>query len=260
MRALVADVVDASCVDGPGNRYVVFLQGCSFRCVTCHNPHTISPHPTPTSRWVEVDDLAADIARRAPFLSGVTVSGGEATLQWEAVRALFQALAADPATALLTRLVDSNGDCVPEVWEALAPWMHGAMVDLKALDPVVHRELTGRSNGRVLCTIRQLTAIDRLTEVRLLIVPGVNDDAVQVAATARWLAALDPVPPVVVQGFRHEGTRPAARRYRPATTGLLEDVAARLVAGGLPASLVRIRGIVGAEPAPAAEVPVQAGA
>src|SRR5690606_11369667 len=85
-RALVADVVDASCVDGPGNRYVVFLQGCTFRCTTCHNPHTIARRATAGARWTTVHELVDDIAARAPFLSGVTVSGGEATLQWEAVR------------------------------------------------------------------------------------------------------------------------------------------------------------------------------
>lgn len=240
-RALVADVVDASCVDGPGNRYVVFLQGCTFRCVTCHNPHTMAACPVAGAHWVDVADLHAEIAARAPFLSGVTVSGGEATLQWEAVDELFRGLARDPATSALTRLVDSNGDAPPEVWEVLASSMDGAMIDLKALDPGVHRALTGRPNDRVLATIRQLADGDRLTEVRLLIVPGVNDSAEQIAATARWLAALEPIPPVVVQGFRRAGTRRIAHHLPEATTARLEEVAAGLVAGGLPRRLVGLR-------------------
>jgi pyruvate-formate lyase-activating enzyme len=233
-RALVADVVDASCVDGPGNRYVVFLQGCTFNCLTCHNPQTIARQPTAESRWVEIDTLFADIRTKAAFLSGVTVSGGEATLQWGAVHELFQRLAADPATAHLSRLVDSNGDAEADVWRVLATSMHGAMVDLKALDPAVHRVLTGRDNARVLASLRELARLRRLTEVRLLLIPGVNDAPEELTATARWLGALDPVPPVVVQGFRHEGTRPIARRFSEPSADQLASAASILVDHGVP--------------------------
>jgi pyruvate formate lyase activating enzyme len=240
-RALIADVVDASCVDGPGNRYVVFLQGCTFNCLTCHNPHTIACQPTGESRWVDIEELHTDIARKARFLSGVTVSGGEATLQWQAVDELFQRLAADPITAQLTRLVDSNGDAEPHVWNVLANWMHGAMIDLKALDPDVHLALTGRPNTRVLASLRQLTRVERLAEVRLLIVPDVNDEPDQLAATARWLGTLDPVPLVIVQGFRHDGTRPIARHFEEATATHLTTAEAILVEYGLPATRVLVR-------------------
>jgi pyruvate formate lyase activating enzyme len=240
-RALVADVVDASCVDGPGNRYVVFLQGCTFNCLTCHNPHTITCQPTAESHWIDVEELHRDIATKAGFLSGVTVSGGEATLQWEAVHELFQRLTADPLTTNLTRLVDSNGDAEPNVWNVLATSMHGAMIDLKALDPDVHLALTGRANTRVLASLRQLTALDRLAEVRLPIVPGVNDELQQLAATARWLASLDPVPLVIVQGFRHDGTRAIARHFEEATATHLTTAEAILVEYGLPATRVTVR-------------------
>jgi pyruvate formate lyase activating enzyme len=241
-RALVADVVEASFVDGPGNRYVIFLQGCTFNCVTCHNPHTIACGQTEESRWVDVAELLADIRQKAGFLSGVTVSGGEPTRQAEALHALFQQLADDPATARLTRLVDSNGDAEPHTWELLSTVMDAAMIDLKALDPEVHRALTGRPNDRVLASLRQLSRLDRLAEVRLLIVPGANDDAAQIAATARWLGTLDPAPMVVVQGFRHDGARPFAHRFREAGRDDLRTVAATLVEHGLRAAQVAIRG------------------
>src|SRR4029453_1155465 len=118
--------------------YVLFLQGCTFNCPACHNPHTIARRPSAGARWMDIADLHADIASRASFL------GGEPTLEWKAVHELFERLAADPTTAGLTRLVDSNGDADPEVWDVLATSMHGAMIDLKALDPDVHHLLTGR--------------------------------------------------------------------------------------------------------------------
>jgi pyruvate formate lyase activating enzyme len=191
--------------------------------------------------------VVADIAEAAPFLSGVTVSGGEATVQWQFVHELFRWLAEDPATAHLTRLIDTNGDAEPVVWDTLAGSMHGAMVDLKALDPEVHQVLTHRDNARVLASIRQLAELGRLHEVRLLVVPGINDTPEQLAATARWLAELDPAPPVVVQGFRHHGARPAARRWSEATPEDLDAAAARLIEHGLDPrqTVVRAGGRVG---------------
>jgi pyruvate formate lyase activating enzyme len=239
-RGLVADVVEASCVDGPGNRCVVFLQGCTFNCLACHNPHTIACRPTGTTRWVDVDELVDDIVRAAPFISGVTVSGGEATVQWGFVHELFQQLADHPETTGLTRLVDTNGDAEPPVWDVLATSMHGAMVDLKALDPDVHRYLTGRENRRVLDSLRQLAGLGLLTEVRLLLVPDVNDSEEQLEATARFLCGLDrEVPPdvdlpeVVVLGFRHEGTRPVAAAFRDATSVDVDNAVETLTAHGI---------------------------
>ena len=142
------------------------MQGCGFDCLACHNPQTICTRATPNSRWMTTDEVLVDIAAAAPFLSGVTVSGGEATLQWEWVHELFGRLRTEATTSRLTRLVDTNGDAEPFVWSRLAPVMNGAMVDLKALDPEVHRFLTGRSNERVLASLRQLDAAGQLTEVR----------------------------------------------------------------------------------------------
>ena len=234
-RGLVADVVRSSVVDGPGNRYVVFVQGCTFNCVACHNPHTIPRRSTASSCWREVGELVDDIAEVAPFLSGVTVSGGEATTQWQFVAELFRTLADDSRTAGLSRLVDTNGDAEPFVWHELAPWMDGAMVDLKALDPAVHLQLTHRGNQRVLASIEELSGLGRLHEVRLLIVPGVNDSDDQIIATAHWLRRLDPVPPVVILGFRHDGTRPIARRWPEAQDRHLSTVIATLGAHGVAA-------------------------
>lgn len=232
---LLADVVPSSFVDGPGNRYVVFLQGCSFDCLACHNPHTIGRHATAFTHRVEAADLTDEIACVAPFLTGVTVSGGEATVKWEFVRDLFAALRDRPATAHLTRLVDANGDADPDVWTELVPVMDGAMVDLKAIEPDVHRVLTGHGNERVLQSIRLLDRVGRLAEVRLLVIPGVNDAPEHVDATARWLVALGSCPPVTVLGFRHAGTREVARRFREATPADLTTVVERLREGGVSA-------------------------
>ncbi len=213
-RGLVAGLEPFSAVDGPGNRYVVFLQGCRFDCLACHNPATI-PLRRKGSRPVGVDDVLAPIADAAPFLTGVTITGGEPTVQPGFVHELFSRLAADARTARLTRFLDSNGDAPPEVWQLLAPVTDGAMIDLKALDDEAHLVLTGRSNTRVLAAIRDLAGRGLLYEVRLLLVPGINDSDGQLARTAAWLLELDPAIRVRVNAFSPTGTRACARDLRP---------------------------------------------
>jgi pyruvate formate lyase activating enzyme len=206
----IADTIPFSNVDGPGNRFVVFLQGCNFDCAACHNPQTIPGHGGVEGHHPEhrtVHDLLADIRRAAPFISGVTVSGGEATQQPNFLHDLFAAIKRDDELAGLTCMVDSNGGCELEVWDRLAPLMDGAMVDLKNLDDDVHRAMTGQSNRQVLASIEHLQHIGQLYEVRLLLVAGVNDDPEVVRRTGEYLASVDSSMRVKLIGFRRHGAR-----------------------------------------------------
>ncbi len=250
-RGHLNKVLRFSAVDGPGNRFVIFVQGCNFNCVNCHNPYTIAdcnhcglcvdpcpehalaiePGPTvvvdrvactscdicidvcpfdstPLAYEASVGEVISQIRETAKFISGITISGGEATLQPDFVFDLFSAVKADPDLARLTTLVDTNGSAPIALWNRLSPVMDGAMVDLKALDETAHIQLTGARNGPVLESIRHLASIDRLSEVRLLIMPGYNDDPASVDATVTWLRSVDPNMRIVVIGFRNHGVRP----------------------------------------------------
>jgi pyruvate-formate lyase-activating enzyme len=219
---LLADVVPFSWVDGPGNRYVLFLQGCNFACTGCHNPHTI-PLATPRARMVTVDEVVDHIRTTHRFLSGVTVSGGEATLQPGFVGDLFAALRSDPDLAHLTTFIDTNGSAPREVWDRLLPVTDGTMVDLKAFDPEAHLRLTGTTNTTVLTSIRHLAGRGKLYEVRLLLVPSMNDSAEQLRETADWLLSVDPLVRVKVIAFRRHGVRAAARSWPEATPAQRDD-------------------------------------
>lgn len=250
VAGLVNNVIEFSAVDGPGNRFVVFTQGCNLDCVACHNPYTINPcidcgdcvvacpsgalsldgagkvvwdagtctggdtcidvceyDSTPKARTLAVADMVERIRPAAPFLSGITVSGGEATQQPAFVRALFTAVRA--AFPRLTCFVDTNGDTDPATWDLLDPVMDAAMVDLKCLDDAIHRRITGESNARVLESIRLLASRRKLYEVRLLLLAGVNDADDLLAETGRWLASVDPGLRVKVIGYRAHGVRPS---------------------------------------------------
>lgn len=154
----------------------------------------------------------------APYLSGVTVSGGEATLQAPFVAAWFDALHDDPATSGLTRFVDSNGCADDDVWDLLLPRTEGVMLDLKALDLGTHLELpTGSSNFSVLRGLERLAIAGKLAEVRLLVVPDRNDSEETLRATGEFVAKRAPGVPVRVIGFRAHGVRAAARSIREAS-------------------------------------------
>ncbi len=207
----VADTISFSSVDGPGNRFVVFMQGCNFDCVACHNPQTIPGHEPLAGygpRHVHVDDLLVDIRRAAPFIRGVTASGGEATQQPEFLRALFTAIKADSGLCQLSCFVDSNGSTTRSVWDELAPVIDGAMIDLKCLDPDIHRQMTSQPNELVLASIEHLAGLGLLYETRLLLLAGVNDADELLRRTAEWLAAIDPTMRVKLIGFQSHGARP----------------------------------------------------
>ncbi len=207
----VADTISFSSVDGPGNRFVVFLQGCNFDCIACHNPQTIPGHQPLEGHdphHMSVDELLVSIRRAAPFIRGVTASGGEATQQPEFLQALFDGIKRDPDLARLTCFVDSNGATGLSAWDVLAPVMDGAMIDLKCLDSDIHRAMTGQPNDQVLASIEHLERLGLLYEVRLLLMAGVNDDPDLLRRTAEWLAAIDPAMRIKLIGFRAHGARP----------------------------------------------------
>jgi len=275
--ALVSRVLPFSCVDGLGNRLVLFLQGCNFRCPGCHNPHTIRlcddcgdclavcpsgalamsegkvhwqealctdcdacleacpRSANPKTRQMSVAEVLALLRRYGPLLTGVTVSGGEATTQLPFVIALFTAIKAAPDLARLTCLLDSNGSLGETGWQRLVPVLDGAMIDLKGWREPVHLALTGRGRERVLASLRWLAAHDRLAEVRLLLVPGRSDfldatGALEEALTT-FLLSLGPVP-IRLNGFRHHGVRGEALSWPEAGSADLTVLANALKAKG----------------------------
>jgi pyruvate formate lyase activating enzyme len=226
----IAGTLTSSLVDGPGNRFVVFCQGCNLDCLACHNPTTI-PGWSRTANLRSVDDLLAEVHRVAPFLSGITVSGGEPTLQLDFLVALLTRVKAD--LPRLTTLVDSNGTLGVEGWERLGPCLDGAMIDLKAADADLHRRLTGHGNAAVIESLRWLARHGLLAEVRLLVIPGVTDTPAHLARYAEVIGGIDPEVRLRLMGFRHRGVRAAGRRWREAVAEDLDRVAETLRRHGL---------------------------
>lgn len=230
--SLVTDLLPFTWVDGPGNRLVLFFQGCNFDCLACHNPQTIPRESVQAHRW-SVEDIVERVRASMPYIRGVTASGGEATLQWEFLVELFGRIKAEPDLAHLTMFIDSNGHVTQDVWDALLPVTDGVMLDLKALDDALHRELTGESNALVLQSIRNLGSADKLYETRLMLVPDRNDSDAQLRDVAEFLLAVDPMMRIKINHFHAHGTRSPASSWAEADDARRERNRSVLIDAGV---------------------------
>lgn len=177
-------------VDGPGIRFVLFLQGCALQCKYCHNPDTWD---TGTGRTVTVEDVLALIE---PYVSyyrrnggGVTVSGGEPTLQAPFVAQLFRAV--HERLGLHTAL-DTSGFCEPDHAAELLDATDLVLLDLKQLNNERHVWLTSQPNERILRFARRLGERGKPVWVRHVLVPGVTDDAGDLEQLGHTIAEMGP--------------------------------------------------------------------
>ena len=160
-----------------------------------------------------VQEVLEEIRGSMPYISGITVSGGEATIQHDFVHDLFKEIKSRKEFEGLTTFIDSNGNAPQEVWDQLAPFTDGVMLDLKALDEAKHIELTGNSNTVVLDSIKYLDSIRKLYEVRLLLVPGQNDSDKELIDIAVLLRGINPEMRIKINAFKTHGVRALARQW-----------------------------------------------
>ncbi|MCJ7688337.1 MAG: YjjW family glycine radical enzyme activase [Clostridiaceae bacterium] len=230
IKGLVNRIIPFSSVDGPGNRTAIFLQGCNFNCSYCHNPETINVcnscgeclgachynalkikannvmwnpeacskcdeclkfckrNSSPKALNMTVDEVIVEIDKNKSFISGITVSGGECTLQIEFLTDLFR----EVKKMNLTCFIDTNGS-VP-LWEhvELVDVMDKAMVDIKSYDNEEHKKLTGMGNNAVIENVKYLAKLNKIYEIRTVIVPEVLDNYNNVDEISKLMASLNP--------------------------------------------------------------------
>jgi YjjW family glycine radical enzyme activase len=275
LRAPISKILTWSCVDGPGNRMVLFMQGCNFNCATCHNPHTIGQcdscgeclpvcepkalslvdgriafepsvctqcdaclevcpiSANPMVRSYTVQEILNLLHEHAGFLSGITISGGEATMQLPFIRNLFTAMGEDADLRHLTRFIDSNGHLGPIAWKSVLEVTDGVLLDIKAFDPELHVHLTERSNARSLASARLLHEAGKLYELRFLMVPDATDRGEEIDALIEFVQSLDGPVRLKLNAFRTHGVRGTAARWPAMKKERVEAAAEKLVQSGL---------------------------
>lgn len=192
--ALVHSIESCGTLDGPGLRFVLFLQGCLMRCLYCHNRDTWDMHP-PGVRSMTVAEVMKQVLSYRHYLKatggGVTVSGGEPLLQDEFVRDWFISCRQHDIHTCL----DTNGYArhYDAILDGLLDHTCLVMLDLKQIDPVVHRRLTGIPNTRPLKFARYLAERRQPVRVRYVIVPGYTDDERSAHLLGEFIGGMDNV-------------------------------------------------------------------
>lgn len=172
--------------DGPGIRLVVFLQGCNFRCLYCANPDTIDLKDE--SKETSIDYIVEQAVSEKPFFGkrgGITFSGGEPTLQAEALVPLFRRLKEQGIHICL----DTNGSIWNDAVEELLSLTDLVLLDMKEFDAAQHRLLTERSNEQTLRTAAWLEAHNRPFWLRYVLVPGYSDREADIRALGAHFGA-----------------------------------------------------------------------
>lgn len=175
-------------VDGPGIRFVLFMQGCALRCQFCHNPDTWN---TGDGKAVTVDDIVREIEPYLPYYrrsgGGITVTGGEPTLQAGFVAELFTEC--KRRWGLHTAL-DSSGFCEPAHVEALLDVTDLVLLDLKQIDAEKHAVLTSQGNGRILNFASYLSGRQQPTWIRHVLIPGITDNGNDLRELGEFIGGL----------------------------------------------------------------------
>ena len=138
-------------------------------CVQCDNCIKTCPHDaSPKVRWMTVGEIMDKIRQTGPYINGVTVSGGECTLQNDFLIDLFTEVNKLGKTCL----IDSNGSFDFEKDPRVLSVCEGVMLDVKAAGHTWHEELTGHPADMVLKNLDYLLRVNKLYEVRTVIFPG----------------------------------------------------------------------------------------
>jgi len=196
IRGRIRSVESFGSVDGPGVRYMFFMQGCRMRCAYCHNPETWKEDEgTMQLTAAEAFDKAYRFRQYWKNGGGITVSGGEPLLQLPFVTELFE-IAKEHG---VNTAVDTAGQPFAESsdfmdgFKKLCAVTDLFIVDLKAFDGETHKKLTGCGNENILAMMRFLSDSGKHMWIRRVLVPGVTDSEEDLKATAKFIRGLNGV-------------------------------------------------------------------
>ncbi|CAH0345210.1 pyruvate formate-lyase-activating protein [Bacillus sp. CECT 9360] len=208
MNGNIHSVETCGTVDGPGIRYIVFTQGCLLRCQYCHNADTWG---IGKGKSMSPQEMIDDLRAYLPFIrasgGGITVSGGEPLLQIPFVKELFmQCRELGIHTAL-----DTSGGCFSDTpaflqeLDGLLKYTDLVLLDLKHIDRIKHRKLTGKYNDHILTFAKHLSNKQIPVWVRHVLVPGITDSEEDLMKLGQFIHTLTNVEKVEILPYHKLG-------------------------------------------------------
>ncbi len=189
--------------DGPGIRLVVFVQGCHFRCAYCHNPDTQALE-TKEMKLMSTNDIIKLLEKEKTYfgkLGGLTVSGGEPTLQAPALIELFK----ECRKLGFNTCLDTCGAIFDQNTQDLYALTDIVMLDVKHIDPAWHQKLTKSSNENVLKNAAYREKTGQEMWLRYVLVPGWTDQPEYLETWAKYFANYQTVKRVEIIPYHELG-------------------------------------------------------
>ena len=198
MKGNIHSIESFGTVDGPGIRFVVFMQGCPLRCKYCHNPDTWS---TDINKEMSVEDIIKEYEGVKEFISGgITITGGEPLLQIDFITELFKVCKSKNIhTALDTSGITFNPNDTTKI-DKLLEYTDLVLLDIKHINDEEHIKLTGYSNKNILLFAEYLSKKNIPIWIRHVVVPTITfnkkyfEELGYFLATLKNIKALDVLP------------------------------------------------------------------
>ncbi len=207
ITGLINSTESFGAVDGPGLRFIVFMQGCHMRCRYCHNPETWALKGGTERTPEDVLEQALRFKTYWKNGGGITVSGGEALVQIDFVTKLFQ-LAKEKG---INTCLDTSGNPYTteepffSKFKELMKVTDLVMLDIKQIDNDKHKSLTGWGNENILALAQYLSDNGIHMWIRHVLVPGITTDEEDLRKLAEFIGTLKTVDKVEVLPYHSLG-------------------------------------------------------
>lgn len=198
MTGRIHSIQSLGTVDGPGVRFVVFLQGCNLRCKCCHNPDTWNLSGGSICTAQEIVCKAVRYKEYFGKEGGITLSGGEPLLQSEFAQSIFSLCKREGINTCL----DTSGNILtPSVKELLAV-TDRVLLDIKYTDEELYKANVGCSFNSVIEFLKTLNEMNIPTTLRQVVIPTINDDRDNILRLKKLAASYPCVDKIELLPFR----------------------------------------------------------
>lgn len=184
MKAKIHSLESFGTVDGPGIRFVIFMQGCPLRCLYCHNPDTWDTQ-NPSRYLMSAPELLTEVLKYKNYIAsgGVTVTGGEPLLQAEFLTEFFRLCKKEGIHTTL----DTSGYILNDKVKEALEYVDLVLLDIKTINPDLHKTLAGVKRDNSLKFLDYLGTRQIDTWIRHVIVPNLTDKEEELEKLATYL-------------------------------------------------------------------------